>query len=59
MAWSGGGRPRGARRVPSLLRLLLVGGVLAAVAFGAMTAMVTYLRPEPHDITQPVALPAK
>ncbi len=45
--------------MPTLFRLLLVGGVLAVLAFGAMTAIVTYLRPEPHDISQPVALPGK
>lgn len=44
--------------MPTLFRLLLVGGVLAALALGAMTAMVTYLRPVPHDIRQPVPLPA-
>ena len=45
--------------MPTLIRLLLVGGLLAVLAFGAMTAMVTYFRPEPHDITQSVTLPAK
>ena len=45
--------------MPTLFRLLLVIGVLAAVVYGAMTAMVTFLKPEPHAISQPVTLPAK
>ena len=43
--------------MPTLFRLLLVVGVLAVLAFGAMTAMVTYMKPEPHAINQTIVIP--
>lgn len=43
--------------VPTLIRLMLVVGALAAVAFGVMTAMVTYMKPQPHAISQTIAIP--
>ena len=44
-------------RVPSLFRLLLVLGLLAAIVYGAMIGMVTYLKPQPHAVTQTITLP--
>ncbi len=44
-------------RLPTLLRLLVVVGMIAALAYGAMLAMVTFLHPESHEITQTVKLP--
>lgn len=43
--------------MPTLFRLLLVVGLLAALAFGAMTAMVTYMKPDPHPISQTINIP--
>ena len=45
--------------MPTLLRLLFVVGLIAALAYGAMVAMVTFVHPEPHEITQTVRLPAQ
>ena len=46
-------------RVPTLFRLLIVIAVVAAVVYGAMVAMVSYLQPQPHAISQTVTLPAR
>ncbi|MGA2042225.1 MAG: histidine kinase [Roseiarcus sp.] len=43
--------------MPSLFRFLLVLGLLAALVYGGMVALVTFVRVEPRDITQTVALP--
>lgn len=43
--------------MPTLFRLLFVVGLIAALAYGAMVAMVTFVHPEPHEITQTVRLP--
>ncbi len=43
--------------MPTLFRLLLVIGVLAGLAYGAMLAMVTLMAPQPHDVSETVALP--
>lgn len=45
--------------MPTLFRLLLVIGVVVALGWGAMLAMVTYLQPHPREITRDVALPGK
>jgi len=42
--------------VPSLFRFLVVVGVLAGLAYGAMFALVTFVQPQPRDMTQ--SLPA-
>ena len=44
--------------MPTLIRLLFVLGLIAALAYGTMLAMVTFLHPQPHEITQSVKLPA-
>ena len=43
--------------MPPLFRLLIVIGVLAGLAYGAMFAMVTFLAPQPHDISETINLP--
>jgi hypothetical protein len=43
--------------VPTLFRLLFVVGLIAALAYGGMLALVTFVQPEQHEITQRVALP--
>ena len=45
--------------MPTLLRLLLVLAVFAAIAFGIMLAMVTYMRPQSHAVTETITLPAR
>lgn len=45
--------------MPTLFRLLLVIGVLVALVWGAMLAMVTTLTPQPRAITRDVPLPGK
>ena len=42
--------------MPSLFRFLVVVGVLAGLAYGAMFALVTFVQPQPRDMTQ--SLPA-
>ena len=43
--------------VPTLIRLLFVLGLIAALAYGAMVALVTFIHPEQREITQTVRLP--
>ena len=40
--------------MPSLIRFLATLGVLAAVAFGAMLALVTLVEPQQREMTQVV-----
>ncbi|MBO6554032.1 MAG: histidine kinase [Roseitalea sp.] len=42
--------------MPSLFRFLFVLGVLAALAYGAMLALVVFVKPEPRPMT--VTIPA-
>lgn len=44
--------------MPTLFRLLFVIGILAAIVWGAMLAMVTYMKPQPRMIEHNVALPS-
>jgi hypothetical protein len=44
-------------RVPTLFRLLVVIGLVVALVYGAMWAMVTFIHPQQHEISQPVTLP--
>jgi hypothetical protein len=44
-------------RLPSLFRFLFVLGVLAALVYGGMVALVAYVQVEPREITQSVPLP--
>jgi hypothetical protein len=43
--------------LPSLFRFLLVVGVLAALVYGGMIALVAFVKVEPREITQTVTLP--
>jgi hypothetical protein len=43
--------------LPSLFRFLFVLGVLAALVYGGMVALVAYVQVEPREITQTVPLP--
>jgi hypothetical protein len=43
--------------LPSLFRFLFVVGVLAALVYGGMVALVTFVKVEPREITQTVTLP--
>jgi amino acid permease len=45
------------RSVPTLFRLLFIVGLLVALAYCGMLALVTFVHPEPHEIVQSVALP--
>jgi hypothetical protein len=47
--------------VPSLFRFLLVIGVLAALVYGGMLALVSFVKVEPREMTQtvPLSKPAK
>jgi hypothetical protein len=40
--------------VPSLIRLLVTVGLLAGLVYGTMLALVTFVTPEPHEITQTI-----
>jgi hypothetical protein len=44
--------------VPSLFRFLFVVGVLGGLAYGAMLALVTFVQPQPREMTQNL-LPSK
>ena len=41
-------------RLPSLVRFLLIIGVLAALAWGGMYALVTFVEPQPREMTQTI-----
>jgi len=47
--------------LPSLFRFLLIVGVLAALVYGGMLALVSFVKVQPREITQTVPLnkPAK
>jgi hypothetical protein len=40
--------------VPSLIRLIVMVGLLVGLVYGAMLAIVTFVTPEPHEIIQTV-----
>ena len=44
--------------MPTLFRLLITIALLVAVVYGAMVAMVTFLQPQPREITQTIVLPS-
>jgi hypothetical protein len=43
--------------LPSLFRFIFVLGVLAALVYGGMIALVAYVQVEPREITQTVPIP--
>ncbi len=44
--------------MPSLLRFLFIVGLLAGLVYGAMIALVTFVEPQPREMSQTVP-PAK
>jgi hypothetical protein len=43
--------------LPTLFRLILFTGFLAALGYGGMLAIVSYVQPQPREIIQVVPLP--
>ncbi len=43
--------------MPTLFRLFFVIGLIVAVGYGAMLALVTFVQPQPREISQSVPLP--
>ena len=41
-------------RVPSLIRFLLIVGVLAGLVYGGMMALVTFVEPQPREMVQAI-----
>jgi hypothetical protein len=41
-------------RVPSLIRFLLIIGVLAGLVYGGMIALVTFVEPQPREMIQAI-----
>jgi hypothetical protein len=41
-------------RVPSLIRFLLIVSVLAAIIWAGMIALVTFVEPQPREMTQTI-----
>lgn len=41
--------------MPSLIRFLITIGLLAALAYGAMLALVTFVTPQPREMTQTIS----
>ena len=40
--------------MPSLIRFLIIIGVLAGLVYGAMIALVTFVEPQPREMTQSI-----
>jgi hypothetical protein len=40
--------------VPSLIRFLLIVGILAGIIYGGMIALVTFVEPQPREMTQTI-----
>jgi hypothetical protein len=38
--------------VPSLIRFLIIAGILAGLVYGGMIALVTFVEPQPREMTQ-------
>ena len=43
--------------MPSLFRFLFVVGLLAALVYGGMVALVAFVKVEPREMTQTITLP--
>jgi hypothetical protein len=41
--------------VPSLIRFLVTLGVVGALGYGAMLALVTFVTPQPREMTQTIS----
>jgi len=40
--------------VPSLIRFLVIAGILAGLIYGGMIALVTFVEPQPREMTQTI-----
>jgi hypothetical protein len=40
--------------VPSLIRFLLIAAILAGIVYGVMIALVTFVEPQPREMTQTI-----
>jgi hypothetical protein len=40
--------------VPSLIRFLIIAGILAGLIYGGMIALVTFVEPQPREMTQTI-----
>jgi len=40
--------------MPSLIKFLLLAGVLAGIVYGGMIALVTFVEPQPREMSQPI-----
>jgi hypothetical protein len=45
------------RRLPSLFRFLFVLGLIAAVIYGGMIALVSFVKVQPREMIQTIVLP--
>jgi hypothetical protein len=41
-------------RMPSLIKFLLLAGILAGLIYGGMIALVTFVEPQPREMIQPI-----
>jgi hypothetical protein len=41
-------------RVPSLIKFLLLAGILAGIVYAGMLALVTYVEPQPREMSQTI-----
>ncbi|MGC2221799.1 MAG: histidine kinase [Methylocella sp.] len=40
--------------MPSLIRFLLLAGILAGIVYGGMIALVTFVEPQPREMSQTI-----
>ncbi len=40
--------------VPSLIKFLLLAGILAGIVYGGMIALVTFVEPQPREMSQTI-----
>jgi hypothetical protein len=40
--------------VPSLIKFLLIAGILAGIVYGGMIALVTFVEPQPREMSQSI-----
>jgi hypothetical protein len=40
--------------MPSLVRFLLLAGILAGIVYGGMIALVTFVEPQPREMSQTI-----
>ena len=40
--------------MPSLIRFLLIAGILAGIIYGGMIALVTFVEPQPREMSQTI-----